>query len=52
MKPVLSDDRTLITAVTAAAPEMSRLFEDLKVRENVRSPKQRSKVAILELSLS
>ena len=51
MKPVVSDDRTLRTAVTAAAPEMSRLFETSK-SARICSPKQRSKVAISELSLS
>ena len=35
MKPVVSDDLTLGTAVGAAVPEMSRLFEDPQIRDTV-----------------
>ena len=35
MKPVVSEDRTLETAVGAAVPERSRLFEDPKIRDIV-----------------
>ena len=34
MKPVVSDDLAIETAVGAAAPEISRLFEDPKIRDN------------------